>query len=43
MLKRAPDRDVDVVLTDVDMPGTVDGFTRRIARTMFPHVMAIVV
>jgi CheY-like chemotaxis protein len=42
VLKARPD--VDVVLTDVDMPGTVDGFQlARIARTMFPHVMVIVV
>ncbi len=42
VLKARPD--VDVVLTDVDMPGAVDGFQlARIALTMFPHVMVIVV
>jgi CheY-like chemotaxis protein len=36
--------DVDVVLTDVDMPGSIDGFQlARMARTMFPHVLVIVV
>ncbi len=36
--------DVDVVLTDVDMPGSIDGFQlARMARTMFPHVVVIVV
>ena len=36
--------DVRIMFTDVDMPGTVDGFQlARIARTMFPPVMVIVV
>ncbi len=36
--------DIDVVLTDVDMPGSVDGFQlARICRTMFPQIVVIIV
>jgi two-component system, response regulator PdtaR len=36
--------DIAVVLTDVDMPGEIDGFQlARIAREMYPQVVVIVV
>jgi CheY-like chemotaxis protein len=36
--------DIDVVLTDVDMPGETDGFQlARIAREMYPQLLIIVV
>jgi CheY-like chemotaxis protein len=36
--------DIDVLLTDVDMPGSTDGFQlARMAREMYPHMVIIVV
>ena len=36
--------DIAVVLTDVDMPGEIDGFQlARIARAMYPQLLVIVV